>query len=137
MPSRKSFWVILVGATPTAFRADERDELLPTLRQLQRKHADVTLRWFARGRIWNSQVEEHAALKAARMAPRTRGGDWRPGGTHKDPRARYEISRDEKRARFKQRLRRPPRPGDSPGGGAGRPAGRFGRPGGGGPKRRP
>src|SRR5262247_3136277 len=117
MPSRKSFWVILVGDTPTAFRADQRDELLPTLHQLQRKQPDVTLKWFARGRIWESQVEEHAALKAARLAPRTRSRDWRPGGAHKDPRARFQLSRDEKRARFKQRLRRPPRPSGRPGGG--------------------
>jgi hypothetical protein len=117
MPSRHSFWVILVGTTPTAFRADRRDELLPTLHQLQRKQPDVTLKWFARGRIWESQIEEHAALKEARRAPRTRGADWRPGGMHKDPRARYQLSRDEKRARFKQRLRRPPRPGGKPGGG--------------------
>jgi hypothetical protein len=33
-----------------------------------------------------------------------KGRDWRPGGSHKDPRARYEISRDEKRARYKKRL---------------------------------
>jgi len=111
MPSRHSFWVILAGDTPTAFRADRRDELEPTLHQLQRKHADVSIRWFARGRLWNSQVEEHAALKAARRAPRARTSDWRPGGTHKDPRARYEMTRDQKRARFKQRLTgRPPRP---------------------------
>jgi len=127
MPSRKAFWVILVGDTPTAFRADQRDELLPTLHQLQRKQSGVTLKWFARGRVWESQVEEHAALKASRMAGRTRSADWRPGGMHKDPRARYELSRDEKRARFKQRLRRPPRPG-----GPGRPSGRPG-----GSKRRP
>ncbi len=110
MPSRHSFWVILIGHTPTAFRADRRDELVPTLHQLQRTQSDVSLRWFARGRLWESQVEEHAALKAARNAPRARPAAWRPGGTHKDPRARFELTRDEKRARFKRRLTSGPRP---------------------------
>jgi hypothetical protein len=107
MPSRHSFWVILAGNTPTAFRADRRDELLPTLHQLQRKQPDVSLKWFARGRLWESQVEEHAALKAARRAPRARTSSWRPGGAHSDPRARFQLTRDQKRARFKRRLTRP------------------------------
>jgi len=110
MPSRHSFWVIIVGTTPTAFRADRRDELVPTLHQLQRTQDDVSLKWFARGRLWESQVEEHAALKAARSAPRARPAAWRPGGTHKDPRARFELTRDQKRARFKRRLTGGPRP---------------------------
>jgi hypothetical protein len=29
--------------------------------------------------------------------------DWRPGGEHRDPRARYQLTRDEKRRRFKLR----------------------------------
>jgi hypothetical protein len=34
-----------------------------------------------------------------------RGRDWRPGGQHKDPRDRFKVPRDVKRARFKQNLR--------------------------------
>ena len=30
-----------------------------------------------------------------------RGRDWRPGGEHKDPRDRFKVPRDVKRARFK------------------------------------
>ncbi len=35
-----------------------------------------------------------------------RGRDWRPGGQHQDPRDRFKVPRDVKRARFKQNLRR-------------------------------
>jgi hypothetical protein len=122
MASRHRFWVILAGNTPTAFRANYKEELLPILTQLRRTQSEVSIRWFARGRLWDSPIEEHAALKTARLAPRTRPREWRPGGTHKDPKARFELTRDQKRARFKQRQSGPPRP----------PRGRSA-----GPKRRP
>jgi len=128
MASRHRFWVILAGDTPTAFRADDRADLLPTLAQLQRTHPDVSLRWFARGKLWTSPAEEHAALAAARRAPRTRSKDWRPGGTHADPKARYALTRDQKRARFRRQHAGPPRPPGRPGR-PGRPApGRKRRP---------
>ena len=38
MPPRYSYWTILAGGLPTAFRAAVREELLPTLRQIQSKH---------------------------------------------------------------------------------------------------
>src|SRR4029079_14450432 len=34
-----------------------------------------------------------------------RGRAWRPGGDHKDPRDRFKVPRDVKRARFKARRR--------------------------------
>ena len=102
-----AFWMILVGGVPTAFRADDRDSLVPTLHQLQRKQADVTLRWFDRGRLWNSPAEARDSLTMERRRPDKRGRDWRPGGEHKDPRDKYKITRDEKRARFKKNLGRP------------------------------
>ena len=102
-----AFWMILVGGVPTAFRADDRDSLVPTLHQLQRKQADVTLRWFDRGRLWNSPAEARDSLTTERRRPDKRGRDWRPGGEHKDPRDKYKITRDEKRARFKKNLGRP------------------------------
>jgi hypothetical protein len=100
---RHAFWVIVAGSDATAFRARRPDDLLPTLKQLQRTQPDAALRWFERNRLWESP--EHAALafKARRPAP-ARGREWRPGGEHRDPRARYQRSRDEKRARFKKRL---------------------------------
>ena len=102
--SRHGWWVIVARSKPTAFRAKRRDTLVPTLRQLQRTTPDAALMWFDRGRFWESQTQAADALKAARTAPR-RPGDWRPGGDHKDPRARYALTRDQKRARYKSRLR--------------------------------
>jgi len=100
-------WVIVVGPTATAFRARRREDLVPTLRQLQRTQSDVELRWFDRGRLWASPEEARSALSVERRAPRDRSPDWRPGGSHKDPRARFKLTRDQKRAQFKQRQRRP------------------------------
>src|SRR5215471_2787789 len=108
MARHHAFWVILSGAVPTAFRSPRREDLLPTLHQLQRTQTDVTLQWFDRGRLWESPEAARAALLAKRRQFADRKSDWRPGGSHRDPRARYELSRDEKRARFKKRLGRPP-----------------------------
>jgi hypothetical protein len=111
MPAFKC-WVIVAGKTPTAFRARTPDVLLPTLRQLQRTQPDTTLQWFERNRLWSSPLEAREAMRARRqMRPSGagRGRDWRPGGDHKDPRARFKLTRDQKRARFKSR-RGPGRP---------------------------
>jgi hypothetical protein len=109
-------WVILVGTVPTSFRAKEREDLVPTFKQLQRTQPEVTLRWFERGRVWeNPDAARAASLLAAEAAkvrrPRRdpalgppRGKEWRPGGEHKDPRARFELTRDQKRAKFKRNL---------------------------------
>lgn len=103
MPPPHSFWVILIGKTPTSFRAKEREDLVPTLRQLQRTQSDVTLRWFERGKVWESP---EAAIGAAKLAATTarekRTKEWRPGGEHRDPKARFEMTRDQKRAKFKR-----------------------------------
>ena len=101
------FWIILAGNTPTSFRARTRDVLVPTFVQLQRTQPDVSLKWFERSRIWNSPDEAREALLAQKRQPRRREHppDWRPGGDHKDPRKRFELSRDQKRARFKVRQR--------------------------------
>jgi hypothetical protein len=91
------------GATPTAFRSRFRDDLVPTLKQLQRTQPDAALRWFYRGRFWESPEAEREAFLSRRHMSSDRGKDWRPGGTHKDPRAKYRKTRDQKRAQFKQR----------------------------------
>jgi hypothetical protein len=99
-------WVIVAGSEPTAFRSRQAEDLVPTLKQLQRTQPDVAMKWFERGQLWSSPEEAAAAWHARRGArgPRDRGPDWRPGGDHRDPRARYDIPRDQKRARFKKRL---------------------------------
>jgi hypothetical protein len=103
MAPRLGFWVILAGTSPTAFRAKRRDHLLTVLYQLQRTQPDVSLKWFDRGRLWESPAEAIAALKLQRTSRRTRGPGWRPGGAHKDPRERFHKTRDQKRAQWRRR----------------------------------
>jgi len=115
MPPRHAYWTIILEGKPTAFRAHTREELAPTLRQLQARHPDAVLMWFARGRLWASPEQEAGARRDA-MRER-RGPGWRPGGAHRDPRERFRIPRDEKRRRFAARARRDrlePRHGQTP-----------------------
>lgn len=112
--AQHAFWIIVDGQTPTSFRSRQREDLLPTLHQLQRKQPQVTLMWFERGRLWPSPTEARDALLIRRRTPTGRTRQWRPGGEHVDPRAKYDISRDQKRARFKARLGRDRRPDDLP-----------------------
>ena len=106
MPPRYAYWTILIDDKPTAFRAREQEELLPTLHQLRRTNKNVVLKWFARGRLWETPEAAQAASRAAAPAREKRGQDWRPGGAHKDPRDQYKVPRDVKRARFKAKQRR-------------------------------
>ena len=90
MPPRYVYWTILIDNKPTAFRAREKEDLLPTLAQLRRTNAEVVLKWFARGRIWDSPEAEQEAQKGPPATGDKRGHDWRPGGMHKDPRDRFK-----------------------------------------------
>ena len=111
--AQHAFWIIVDGQTPTSFRSRQREDLVPTLHQLKRKQPQVALMWFERGRLWTSPTEAREALAVRRRAPTGRSRDWRPGGDHVDPRAKYALTRDQKRARFKTRQDRDqgPRPG--------------------------
>ena len=104
MPPRHTYWTIILEGKPTAFRAHTQEELLPTLKQLQSRHPDAALMWFARGRLWKSEEESRASLGTRRPPSERRGPAWRPGGSHEDPRARFKIPRDEKRRRFREKL---------------------------------
>lgn len=125
MATPNACWIILMGKVPTSFRAKTREELLPTFKQLQRTQPEVALRWFERGKIWESPDAALADILLARTEAREkrereaaggrsrsrgsdyeprRGKDWRPGGNHKDPKARFEMTRDQKRAKFKRNL---------------------------------
>lgn len=118
-------WVIVDGTQPTAFRAREAEDLIPTLKQLQRTQPDVSLMWFERGRLWRTPEEAQRALVERRRTPTGRGREWRPGGEHKDPKARPKVPRDEKRALFKKRLiSKKTHGGGFPSGDDRRPAGR-------------
>jgi len=103
MPPRFAYWTIILEGKPTAFRAQHRDELVPTMKQLQARHPDVVMKWFARGRLWSSPEEAQASRRAG--THEGRGPAWRPGGEHRDPRDRFKIPRDVKRRRFAAKLR--------------------------------
>lgn len=98
MPPRFAYWTILIDGKPTAFRARDPQELLPTLNQLKRTNTDVLMRWFARGHLWESPEAERAAARTPRPREK-RGRDWRPGGEHKDPRARFDGQKEKLAAR--------------------------------------
>jgi hypothetical protein len=98
MPPRYAYWTILIDQKATAFRAREREELLPTFHQLKRKNADVVMKWFARGRLWESPVEAQVAQRAPKAPFEKRGRDWRPGGEHRDPRERFKKRSQTQRA---------------------------------------
>ncbi|HUS21826.1 MAG TPA: hypothetical protein VMZ66_07440 [Aeromicrobium sp.] len=96
MPPRYAYWTILIDGTATAFRAREREELVPTFNQLARKNADIAMKYFARGKLWDTPEQaQWAARNLPREAPGgKRSRDWRPGGQHKDPRARFLKPKD-------------------------------------------
>src|SRR3954464_38625 len=120
MPPRFAYWTIIAGGLPTAFRAAEREELLPTFTRLKQKQPDAEMKWFARGKLWASPEEarEHAERRRAATdgSPRrddrprggdsssreTRGRDWRPGGEHRDPRQRFKDAKKEKNQQRRQ-----------------------------------
>src|SRR5262245_18617976 len=95
MPPRYAYWTILIDGQATAFRARDREELLPTFNQLARKNADIVMRYFARGRLWDNPEQAQWANRNREVRPtQSRDRDWRPGGQHKDPRARFEKTFD-------------------------------------------
>jgi hypothetical protein len=136
MPPRYSYWTIIAGGLPTAFRAAERDDLLPTFKRIQEKHADAEMKWFARGKLWESPEAARADTEARRLPPaghrppadrrppgERRGRDWRPGGEHRDPRQKFiDAMKDRNQDRRKQRFERkqgvPRRPREDAAGGA-------------------
>src|SRR4029077_10731986 len=83
MPPRYAYWTIIAGGLPTAFRAAEREELLPTFQRIREKHPDAQMKWFARGKLWESQE-----------ASRVRPDDGRGGKPFRDARAGESRDRD-------------------------------------------
>jgi hypothetical protein len=128
MPPRYAYWTILVDGQPTAFRAAEVEELLPTLKRLQVKQPTAVMKWFQRGRLWDSHdeareklaegytVNPDGSLEPPSEEHRAKG--WRPGGEHRDPREKYQLAKKAKWQKFKQMVRsRPghgPKTGDGP-----------------------
>jgi len=89
MPPRFAYWTILIDDAPTAFRARDAADLLPTLHQLKRRNANVVMKWFSGGRLWASPEAAMAARQRPRAPRPKRGAAWRPGGAHRDPRDRF------------------------------------------------
>jgi hypothetical protein len=87
MPPRYAYWTILIDDRPTAFRARDQAELLPTLHQLKRTNPNAHMKWFARGKLWDNPEQAQWARTHMVKRPERRGRDWRPGGEHKVPRA--------------------------------------------------
>ena len=98
MPPRFVYWTILIDGKPTAFRARDQQELLPTFNQLKRKNKDVVIKWFARGQLWDSPEAERAVDRRPAFTGEKRTKDWRPGGAHKDPRDRFKKKNRPERA---------------------------------------
>jgi hypothetical protein len=108
------YWTIVLGDGPTAFRARERSDLVPTLTQLRRHHPEAVLKWFERGRLWSSPEEARARLEAERREYRAaRGASWRPGGEHRDPRERYKKPREQRKREIIRKLRAKAASGES------------------------
>jgi hypothetical protein len=99
MPPRFAYWTILIDDKPTAFRARERDELLPTFNQLRRTNPRIEMKWFARSKLWDNPEQAQFAARQHARPREKRGAEWRPGGQHKDPRARFSKGRREKQPR--------------------------------------
>src|SRR5215218_840317 len=96
MPPRFAYWTILIDDQPTAFRAREAEELLPTLNQLKRKNTNAVMKWFSGGQLWDSPEAAEAARRRPPATGEKRGPSWRPGGTHQDPRDRFRKKSREK-----------------------------------------
>src|SRR5262245_4142883 len=117
MPPRYAYWTILAGGLPTAFRAVEREELMPTFQRLREKHPDAEMKWFARGKLWDSPEEARASGRGPQdeeWRRSDRGGDdvrdrnWRPGGDHRDPRQAFKDAKkarniDRRQAKFERK----------------------------------
>jgi len=115
VPPRFAYWTILIDDKPTAFRARDQQELMPTLTQLKRTNERVEMKWFAQGRLWESPEAQRAAGHRPKLAGEKRGGDWRPGGQHKDPRARFDKEAQRRRKREQRAEWNASRGGESPG----------------------
>ena len=117
MPPRHAYWTILVDDQPTAFRAHDAEELIPTLNRLKQKHSSAVLKWFERGHLWDSRDDARAKGlghgerrwegprpdRSEQSPPRDR--NWRPGGDHRDPRQKYKDAKKAKWGRFKKNIR--------------------------------
>src|SRR5258708_5469750 len=93
MPPRHTYWTILFGDKPTAFRSATQEELLPTYKQIQSRHPDAVMMLFPRGRggsgrAGGARAEAGMARQLPRAAP----------GRVADPRPQTRVARQASRA---------------------------------------
>ena len=98
MPPRYAYWTIIAGGLPTAFRAAAREELLPTFQRIKEKHPDAQMKYFARGKLWESPE----AARSGEKRTGTRSRDWRPGGNHRDPRQKFVDAKKQRNATMRK-----------------------------------
>lgn len=98
MPPRYAYWTIIAGGLPTAFRTAAREELLPTFQRIKEKHPDAQMKYFARGKLWESPE----AARAADKRRDARSPDWRPGGDHRDPRQKFIDTKKKRNATMRK-----------------------------------
>ena len=72
MPPRYAYWTILVDNQPTAFRSGSQDELMPTFKRLQEKHASAKMMWWQNGKLWASRIDAQEAMRARGEIGRSR-----------------------------------------------------------------
>src|SRR5688572_13873568 len=81
---------------------------MPTFQRLREKHPDAEMKWFARGKLWNSPEEARASREERPQGRREgdadarRGRDWRPGGSHRDPRQKFADAKKARNAKQRQ-----------------------------------
>jgi len=117
MPPRYAYWTIIAGGLPTAFRSATLEDLLPTFQRIRERHPDAIMKWFARGKLWDSPEDARVRRDEPRgrrppndpagnerdARPREkRGRDWRPGGEHRDPRQKFMDAKKAQNAARRQ-----------------------------------
>ena len=134
MPPRYAYWTILVDDQPTAFRAGSQDDLMPTFKRLQQKHASAKMMWWQNGKLWDSRLDAQEAMRARgemgrardfrQRAPRQElegerrdlSGklEWKPKGSGADRPKPEWLTRStpprERKPRFEKRANARPKP---------------------------
>jgi hypothetical protein len=72
MPPRYAYWTILVDNQPTAFRSGSQEELMPTFKRIQQKHASAKMMWWQNGKLWASRIDAQEAMRARGEIGRSR-----------------------------------------------------------------
>jgi hypothetical protein len=102
---------------------------MPTFQRIREKHPDAEMKWFARGKLWDSpeaarirhddgrgrrpfsekrgegnrdRRDAPGAKPHGRPDQEKRGRDWRPGGEHRDPRQKFVDAKKQQNAALRK-----------------------------------